>query len=111
MAAALSSIRWDGDSLNSPYVIELAVPNGDYYLNLYFLECCCPNRHFSISLENDLAYEDVHQGDFSTGTNIGRYSFEEVAVDDGSLTITLTGIAGGDVNAVLSALEVLHRDE
>ena len=107
MASALSSIRWDSDSFASPFDIELAVPDGDYYLNLFFLECCCDNRHFSISVEGEVVYDDVHRPDFDPGPNIGRYSFPDISVNDGSLSISLVGIPGGDVNAVISALELL----
>ena len=107
MASALSSIRWDSDSFASPFDIELAVPDGDYYLNLFFLECCCDNRHFSISIEGEVVYDDVHRLDYDPGPNIGRYSFPDVSVNDGSLSISLVGIPGGDVNAVISALELL----
>jgi len=114
MASALSSIRWDSDSLNSPFELELAVPEGEYTVNLFFIECCCPNRHYSISIEGELVWEDVHQGDFSPGPNvaggIGFYSFEGVEVFDEGLTITLTGIPGGDVNALITALEVIPED-
>jgi hypothetical protein len=110
MASALSSIRWDVDSFTSPFDIELAVPNGDYYLNLFFLECCCDNRHFSISLEGEVVYDDVHRLDYDPGPNIGRYSFPEVPVDDGSLSIRFVGLPGGDVNALITALELLPGD-
>ncbi|MFP6738244.1 MAG: hypothetical protein VCD34_05840, partial [Planctomycetota bacterium] len=114
MASALSSIRWDSDSLNSPFVLELAIPEGEYTVNLFFIECCCANRHFSISIEGELVWEDVHQGDFSPGPNVGGgvgfYSFEGVEVFDEGLTITLTGIPGGDVNALITALEVIPEN-
>ena len=42
MASALSSIRWDSDSLNSPFELELAVPEGEYTVNLFFIECAVP---------------------------------------------------------------------
>ena len=114
MASSLSSIRWDSDSFSSPFELELPVPDGEYTVNLFFIECCCPNRHFSISLEEEMVYDDVHQGDFSPGPNvaggIGFYSFEGVEVFDEGLTITLTGIPGSDVNALITALEVIPED-
>jgi len=111
MVSALSSIRWDVDSLNSPFDIELAVPDGEYWLNLFFFECCCDNRHFQIYVENELLAEDVHRAAYADALgDVGRYSFEGIEVTDGSLSISFVGIAGGDVNSILSAIEVLPGD-
>ena len=114
MASVLSSIRWDSDSFSSPFELELPVPDGEYTVNLFFIECCCANRHFSISLEDEMVYDDVHQGDFSPGPNvaggIGFYSFEGIEVFDGSLSISFVGIPGGDVNALVTALELIPED-
>ncbi len=111
MVSALSSIRWDVDSLNSPFDIELAVPDGDYWLNLFFFECCCDNRHFQIYVEEELLAEDVHRAAYADALgDVGRYSFEDIEVTDGSLSIRFVGIAGGDVNSILSAIEVLPGD-
>ena len=111
MASALSSIRWDVDSLAGPFDIELAVPDGEYWLNLFFFECCCDNRHFQVFVEGELLAEDVHRAAYADALgDVGRYSFEGIAVNDGSLSISLVGIAGGDINAILSAIEVLPGD-
>ena len=111
MVSALSSIRWDVNSLAGPFDIELAVPDGEYWLNLYFFECCCDNRHFQIFVEGELLAEDVHRAAYADALgDVGRYSFEGIEVTDGSLSISFVGIAGGDVNAILSAIEVLPGD-
>ena len=65
-------------------------------------------------MEDELVYEDVHQGDYDPGPavngGLGLYSFEGIEVFDGALSISLVGIPGGDVNALITALEVIPDD-
>ena len=107
MRSALSSIRWDSDSLNSPFEFEIAVADGAYSVGLYFLECCCANRAYTVDIEGETVSGVINQPDFEW-SNVGYYNFDAV-VTDGALSITLRGVAGGDVNALITALEVTER--
>ncbi|MBI4585103.1 MAG: hypothetical protein HY717_13915 [Planctomycetes bacterium] len=117
------TIRWDvgsvvtlGDEPNN-FLIEFGIPNGTYLVNLYFNECCCPQRHATVEVQGQVADEDVSSADFDPNFVAGipgRLSVSNVAVTNQTLAISLlpcTTCPGvGDVNAILSALEVLSND-
>ncbi|MBI4585102.1 MAG: hypothetical protein HY717_13910 [Planctomycetes bacterium] len=104
------SIRWDDGNADAiPYLLELPIPNGSYLVNLYFYENCCPNRHYSASLEGAVVDPDISHG----GCTPGRRSFDNIAVADESLSISILPCldpacpGGGDANSILSAIEVV----
>jgi hypothetical protein len=106
------SIRWDVGGDADDFIIELPVPNDEYIVNLYFCEACCDNRHFKIEIEGEIVADDVHRADYASAHHqVGRYSFEEILVTDRKLTIGLLPCrecpGATDVNAILSALEVM----
>ena len=125
----LDTIRWDvgdddgdlfigevddTDGGDVDFLIELPVPNGEYLVNLYFTECCCPDRHFQVEIQDELVLEDVHNGIYSASQEFGRtgrFSFEDVVVEDGTLRIALRPCLGcpgvTDYNAIINAVEVL----
>ena len=115
-AMVFNSIRWDvgGDGID--WRIELPIPDGDYTVNLYFCESCCDQRHFKISIEDEIVADDVHRADYANAFHqVGRYSFLGIEVADGFLSIGLLPCpecpGQGDINAILSALEVIPSDE
>ncbi|MBN1442685.1 MAG: hypothetical protein JXA90_08250, partial [Planctomycetes bacterium] len=123
------SIRWDtgdddGDGLageladldgsDVDFVLELPVPDGEYTVNLYMLECGYLGRHFQIEIQDDLLVEDVNLADYSRSGEsgeTGRFSFEDILVSDGILRIALRpcpdcpGVSNYDT--LVSAIEVL----
>ena len=120
----LSTIRWDNGPLLNPgdasvFYMELPIPNGnEYFVNLYFNECCCPNRHFRIELQGEIVDPDVSQADYATPAGngkVGRLSFGDVLVDTEVLRIGLLpcdpadcpGV--GDDNAIINAIEVVKN--
>ena len=107
MKSALSSIRWDSDSLNSPFELEIAIANGHYSVGMYFLECCCANRSYTVEIEGETVSGTINQPAFQW-SNVGYFNFNAL-VEDGALSITLRGVPGGDVNALITALEVVSR--
>ena len=107
MKSALSSIRWDSDSLNSPFELEIPMADGAYSVGMYFLECCCANRAYTVEIEGEAVSGVINQAAFQW-SNVGYFNFDAV-VADGALSITLRGVAGGDVNALITALEVTER--
>ncbi|MGQ9590003.1 MAG: malectin domain-containing carbohydrate-binding protein [Planctomycetota bacterium] len=113
-----STIRWDVGNDGQDFYVELPVPNGDYFVALYFNECCCPNRHFKIELQGEIVDEDVSYLDYDSAPalgKLGRLGFEDVPVWDGILRIGLLPcfecpVNPGetlDTNAIVSAIEVL----
>jgi hypothetical protein len=111
-----NTIRWDNGADAFNYALSLPIPNGDYILNLYFTECCCLNRHFKLEIEGVVVNEDVSAADYSALATPGRtglLSFP-ASVADGALDIALLpcptcpDMAVVDVNAILSAIEVLE---
>ncbi len=110
------SIRWDvgGDGLD--FYIELPVPDGEYLVNLYFCESCCDNRHFKVTLEDEVVADDVHRGDYADAFHqVGRYSFLNVEVADRGLSIGLLPCpecpGATDINSIISAIEILEMEE
>ncbi len=114
----LTTIRWDAGADTDNYVLEFFIPNGEYIINMYFFECCCPQRHFKIGLQGEVVAEDVHselydEDPHANGT-LGRMSFTEIFVDDEVLRVELLPCAecpgATDINAILSAIEVVSSD-
>lgn len=115
--AVFGSIRWDLGGDGIPYIYEIPLPNGEYTVNLYFCEACCPNRHYSIAIQDEVVEPDVHSGFFAAGTQqVGVLSYgtadAPIVVEDMVLKIELTGCAqcaeGADINAILNAIEVIE---
>jgi hypothetical protein len=117
----LSTIRYDlgpllpgGDSID--FYVELPVPNAnDYFVGLYFNECCCSNRHFKIELNGEIVDEDVSAADYATPLGlgkVGRLIFKDVVVDSNVLRIGILPCdpadcpGTGDNNAIIEAIEV-----
>ena len=117
VAQCFQSIRWDNGADASNYVIELGIPNGQYVVNMYFCEACCDNRHFQIEIQGEVLEEDVHRAYYADAFHdVGKLEFEGITVDDGVLRIALLpcpqcppldGAPANDINAILSAFEVL----
>ena len=107
------SIRWDVGTDGINWVMEFPVPDGNYPVNLYFIECCCADRHFKAEIQGELVIDDIHQ-DLMTG--VSGNSLEGVEVFDGLLQIALLPCADpecpGGVNgdALVSAIEILPED-
>ena len=107
------SIRWDVGADGINWVMEFPVPDGNYTVNLYFIECCCADRHFKVEMQGELVIDDIHQ-DLITG--VSGNSIEGVEVFDGLLQIALLPCGDpecpGGVNgdALLSAIEILPED-
>ena len=104
-ASIFSTIRWDLGPDGQDFQIELPVPDGSYWLNLYFMECCCEARHFKIELEGEIVADDVDfraydivDPEFALTTRVGKLSYE-VDVEDGVLKPripSLSGMSRGD---------------
>lgn len=120
----MSTIRWDngpllagGDDID--FYVELPVPNGnDYFVNLYFNECCCANRHFQIEINGELVEPDVSYTDYGdppANGKVGRLSFRDVLVDAELLRVGLLPCdpadcpGTGDNNAIINAIEVVKN--
>lgn len=107
----------DTDGGDVDYRLEIPVPDGAYDLNLFFTECCCPQRHFKVELQGAIVDEDVSSARYSaSGANArtGLLEFDDVVVDDGYLKLRLIPCPGCvpegapfDPNPLLNALEVL----
>ncbi|MEC9352011.1 MAG: discoidin domain-containing protein, partial [Planctomycetota bacterium] len=97
----LSNIRWDADSYHHPFELELPMANGLYSASLQFCEACCANRNFHVIVEG------VNAGRVQQAGGERTTIVAETVVGDGSLSIVLIGIPGGDVNALITALEVV----
>ena len=52
---SFSTIRWDlgADGLED-FTLDIPMEDGTYLVNLYFLECCCPQRHFKLALQGEI---------------------------------------------------------
>src|SRR5690606_17619447 len=81
-----------------------------------FCEQCCPHRHFSLSIEDEIVAADVHSGLYAAGVQqVGQLSFgtagSPIVVTDEVLEIELTGCPecaqGADGNPIFNALEVV----
>ncbi len=112
----LAGQRNDPDGGDTDFLIQLPVPNAMYQVNLYFTECCCPNRHFSVELQGQTVAEDVSAAAYSRSGRLGRtgrLSFDDVEVRNGRLQVGLrpcvdpTCPGGTDPNAIIDAIEVL----
>jgi hypothetical protein len=118
-ATLFRSIRWDtgGDAFD--YVMEIPIPNDSYTINLYFCEACCPQRHFQVEIQGSVVADNVSRSTYANDFHqVGRLSFPGVIVDDRLLTVALRPCPGCDcpecvgavvldINAILSALEVI----
>ena len=80
---------------------------------------CCPNRHYQIELQGEVVVADANTNEYSTSGQVGRtgrFSFDDVVVEDGLVRLTLLGCPDCpqegpvDPNAILSAVEVLSSD-
>src|SRR5690606_12288357 len=94
--AIFGSMRWDLGNDESPYRLEIPIENGSYTVNAYFCEQCCPHRHFSLSIEDEIVAADVHSGLYAAGVQqVGQLSFgtagSPIVVTDEVLDIVLTG--------------------
>jgi len=114
-SAMFQSIRY-GNGVPAAYDIAIPIANGEYLVNLYFCEACCPNRHETVTIEGVVVAADVHANQYAAGTQqVGRLGFL-VEVADDVLDINFAGCldpacpGGGDANAILSALEVVAPD-
>ena len=114
--ALLNSIRWDTGIDGVPFELNIPLADGRYNVVLYFIECCCPGRHFSIHVEDEVLAADVSlasYSEFAELSSVGNLRFNDIAVDDGSLSIALIGCGepdcpgATDINAIVSAIEVL----
>ena len=115
--ALFNSIRWDEGNNPPDFLLEIPIPNGDYHVNMYFAENCCPDRHFKIEVQEELLAEDVSYLSYSDNPALGRagvLSFEDIVVDDGILRIGLLPCpecpGATDTNAIIDALEILALD-
>ncbi len=107
----------DLDGGDFDFRLEIPVPNGAYDVHLYFGECCCPQRHFKIEIQGEIADPDVNNAAYSASGAVGRtgfYRFEGIAVSDGVLRRGLLPCpecvppgAPFDGNAIVNAIEVL----
>jgi hypothetical protein len=93
--------------------MEFPVPDGDYTVNLFFIECCCADRHFKVEIQDELVVEDIHHDIMSS---VSGSSIEGVEVEGGILRIALLPCGDpecpGGVNsdALVSAIEILPED-
>jgi len=114
-AYIFSTIRWDLGNDGIDFRLEIPMENGQYTVNLYFNECCCPARHFKLEIQDEIVDEDVSISDYDPASpgfgHVGRLTFEGVVVGDGLLKIGFLpcpdcpGVL--DTNAIVNALEVL----
>lgn len=109
-----NTIRWDlgGDGID--YRLNIPLPDGDYLVNLYFTECCCPQRNFRVEIGGEIVEETVNTFSYSasgaTGVT-GRLSYDFVLVQGGVLDLALLPCAecpaGADPNPIVDAIEIL----
>ena len=130
--AIFNSIRWDPGADASVYQLEVPMGQGEYTVNLYFNEGCCPQRHAKISIEGELVAGDVSAWDFDPNADraalppipalpgyLGKLTVEGVAAFDGVVSIELVGCpdcfepvaATVDVNPILNALEIVRTGD
>ena len=114
--ALLGSIRWDLGAEAPSYILQIPLEGGAgvYDLDLYFGECCCPQRHFSIFVQGEMRVMDV-------SNPIGLPGLVEIpgvfVLDDGVLEIELVACSdpdcpgGTDPNPILSASEIRFVSE
>ncbi len=114
----LGTIRWDVGGDGVDFLLEIPIEDNVYDVNLYFNECCCTNRHFKISLEDEIVDDDVSYLDYDDSpalTRAGRLSFEDIEVADGFLSVGFLPCpecpGAADTNAIVNAIEVIATDE
>jgi hypothetical protein len=110
-----STIRWDLGNDGIDFYVELPIANNnDYLVNLYFNECCCPQRHFKIEMQGAIVDEDVSSANYDPNPGngkVGRLTFNHIIVDNGILRIGFLPCpdcpGAGDTNAIVNAIEVI----
>jgi len=113
-----NTIRWDDGGDGIDFRLEIALPEGEYLVRLYFNEGCCTTRHFKLELQGEIVDEDVSYLDYDVANpgvgRLGRLSYPDVAITDGFLRVALLPcpdcVGVGDINAIIDALEVLPND-
>ena len=114
----VSTIRWDVGADGTNFDVALPVPNGEYTVNLYFIEACCPERHFKISIQDELLFDDVSFLEYADPPGLGkpgRLTFEDISVDDELLRISFLPCPECpdvlDINALVAAIDVVSSPE
>ncbi len=110
-----NTIRWDNGGQFPDFLMEIPIADGEYTVNMYFLEGCCPNRHFKISIQDEILDDDVSYLDYVPDApalgKLGRLSFPDIVVADGLMKIGLLPCpecpGATDTNAIIDALEIL----
>jgi hypothetical protein len=110
----LSTIRWDEGADAFPYQLLIPLDEGTYSVDLYFNECCCPNRHFSAAINGNVVDADISYNDYDPASpalgDPGRLSFAGILVETAMEIVLLpcldpTCAGGGDPNPIMNALE------
>jgi hypothetical protein len=109
------SIRWDNGGDPSPFLMEFPVADGDYLVNMYFCEACCPQRHFKARIEGVTVDADISSADYGGVGRLALLGFPQSLVLDGALTIELLPCpecpGQGDTNAIINALEIIRTGD
>ncbi len=110
-----TTIRWDNGGQFPDFLMEVPIADGEYTVNMYFLEGCCPARHFKISIQDEILDDDVSYLDYVPDApalgKLGRLTFPNIVVGDGIMKIGLLPCpecpGATDTNAIIDALEIL----
>jgi len=117
-AHIFTTIRWDegGDGAED-FFVEIPIEADEVLVNLYFNECCCANRHFKISIQDQILNADVSFEDYDDVpglAKLGRLTFPGIDTGDGVLRIGFLPCqdcpGATDFNAIVNAIEVLDSD-
>jgi len=118
-ATMFRSIRYDLGVAAGDYVLEVPVDAGTYTVDLFFCEACCPQRHFSVSVQGGGQFPDVSNGFYAAGATHtpSRLSVTDIVVEEGGVVrVELLPCeepdcpGGTDPNPILSAMAIIPTE-